>query len=273
MILLKKDVNELMQETLEAAVAGGLTEKDAGGVTRLLLSLINGRLGTYYETLDMNLAQAFVSNATDFYLDKIGMLVDCKRNAGEELEAYRYRITKQIQIVASSNMTAVRMAILAVPGVQEVKLKRYTHGTGSFSAYVISSDPITPQSVIDAVNLKIQEGVEAYGVRAEAFRPIVIPVEMRIRLIFNNTVTDVDQKMAIAQTQEAVKTYINSRNVEEPIVIDDLYKAIRATNHGIVEIIIYHFRINGRNALVTDQVCAWNERFVESDKVNAIQVS
>lgn len=273
MILLKKEIDELMEETLKEAAAMGLTETDSGGVTRLLLYLINKRLATYYETLDLNIAQAFVSNASDFFLDKIGRLLDCTRNPNEATEDYRYRITKQIQIVASANYTAVRLAILSVEGVQEVKLKKFTHGTGSFSAYVISEDPITPQPILDAVNQKIQNGVEGFGIRAEAFRPIIIPVEMKIRLIFNNTVTDLDKKLAIAQAQEAVKTYVNSRNVEDPLEIDAIRKTIQAINPGISEIIIYHFKVNNRPALVNDQTCAWNERFVEADKPNAIQVA
>jgi hypothetical protein len=272
MILLKKDIDQLMDESLVEAKGMGLTEEDAGGVVRLLLYLFNKRLAAYYETFDLNMTQALVSNASDFYLEKIGRLVDCTRQNGEDTEAFRYRMTKQIQIVASSNYTAVRLAILSVEGVQEVKLKRFTHGTGSFSAYIVSEDPITPQAILDEVNAKINMGVEGYGIRAEAFRPVIKPIELKIRLIFSNTVTDLDKQLATAQAQEAVKTYINSRNVEESIIIEDIRKLIQAINPGISEIIFFYFKISNRPVVVTDQSCAWNERFVESDKANAIQV-
>jgi len=273
MMLLKKDIVELMEETMKEAAGMGLSEEDTGGVARLMIYLINKRLAGYYDTLDLNITQAFVSNAGDFFLSKIGRLVDCDRLPNETTEDYRYRITKQIQIVASSNITAVRLAILSVEGVQEVKLKRFTHGTGSFSAYVVSEEPITPQSILDAVNLKIQNGVEGFGIRAEAFRPIIIPIELKIRLIFNNTVTDLDKQLAITQSNEAVKRYVNSRNVEDPIDVNEIRKLIQAIHNGIEEIIFYHFKVNNRPALIKNQTCAWNERFVESDKPNAIQVS
>jgi len=272
MILLKKTIEEIMEETLKEAEGMGITETDAGGVCRLLLYLINKRLAAFYDTLDLNIAQAFVSNATGFFLDKIGQLLDCKRNTGESDDDFRFRITKQIQSVASGNYTAVRLAILSVPGVQDVKLQRFTHGAGSFSAYVISADPITPQTILDAVNEKINNGIESFGIRAEAFRPIIIPVEMKIRLIFNKTVTDLDKRLAIAQAQEEVKKYVNSRNVGEPLEIKEIDRRIRAINEGIEEILIFHFKVSNRPALITDQTCAWNERFVESDKPNAIQV-
>ncbi len=273
MILLKKTIDEIMEETLREAEGMGLTDRDVGSVNRLIISILNKRLESYYEALDLNIAQAFVSNASNFFLDKIGRLLDCVRLPSEvnDDEAYRYRITKQIQIVASANQMAVRLAILSVSGVQDVKLRRYTHGTGSFSAYIITENPIVPQDILDTVQVKIDE-MEAFGVRGEAFRPIIIPVEMKMRLIFSKTVTDLDQKLAVAQAQEELKKYVNSRNVGEPLDIEEVRSRIQKINSGIAEMIFFHFRVNNRPMLVTKQTCGWNERFVESDKPNAIQV-
>lgn len=272
MILLDKTLDEIMEETMIELQGMGISETDAGGVGRLFLAIINKRLSSYYDTLRTNMLQPFVSSATGIFLERIGRLVDCAKLDAEAEEDYRYRITKQIQNVASGNYTAIRLALLSIPGVQEVTLKRFTHGTGSFSAYIISEDPVTSQDILDQANAKIQQGVESFGVRGEAFRPIIVPVEMKMRLIFNKGVVDLDKKLAITQAEEALKNYINGRNVGESIVIDDIYKLINAVHDGIEEIIIFSFKVNNRPVLNVDQKCAWNERFVESDKTNSIQV-
>lgn len=262
-----------MDETLAELHGMGVSDKTPGGVARLFLAIINKRLSTYYETLKLNHAQAFVSKANDQFLDMIGELLACYRTEAEigDDEAYRYRITKQIQIVASANEMAVRLAALSIEGVQDVMMKRFTHGTGSFSVYVISENPFTPQDILDNVQVAIEEA-EAYGVRGEVFRPIVLTVDLRVRLIFNKTVADLDRKLAIAHAQDSLKNYVNSRNVGSTLIINDIHKILKDTHAGIEEAILFDYKINNRPVLPVDHVPAWNERYIESDKPNAITI-
>lgn len=275
MILLDKTYEQIMEETLLELEGMGL-DRNAGSVARLLLSIINKRLAGekgYYETLKINHAQAFVSKAKGNFLDHIGLLLDCHRTDEEQNddEAFRYRITKQIQIVASANYIAVRLAALSVVGVQDVQMKRFTHGTGSFSVYVITENPITPQDILDEVQFQVDQ-VEAFGVRGEVFRPIIKPIEMKVRLVFKKTVPDLDRKLAIAQCQDELKNYVNGRNVGEPLEMTEINKLLKEVHPGIEEIIVFNYKIENRPALAVDQECAWNERFLESDKPNAIYV-
>lgn len=273
MILLDKKYEQILEETLVELEGMGIQDRTPGGVARLFLVNINKQLSSYYETLRLNHAQAFVSKANGPYLDMIGTLLDCHRIPEEvnDDEAYRYRITKQIQIVASANEMAVRLAALSVEGVQDVMMKRYTHGTGSFSVYVITENPVTPQEILDLVQEAI-DNTEAYGVRGEVFRPILLEIDVRVRLIFNKTVADLDRKLAIAQAQDSLKYYVNSRNVGDAMVVNDIHKLLRDTHSGIEEAILFDYKINNRPVLPVDHEPAWNERYIESDKPNAIQV-
>lgn len=273
MILLDKKYDQIMKETLAELEGMGVKEMHAGGVARLFLSILNRQLTTYYEALSLNHAQAFVSKANGPFLDLIGQLLDCTRRPEEasDDEGYRYRITKQIQIVASANRMAIRLAALSVEGVQDVMMKRFTHGTGSFSVYVITENPITPQDILDAVQDRIEEA-EAYGVRGEVYRPIVRTAEMKVRLIFNKTVPDLDRRLAIAQSQDALKNYVNSRHVGQELNIQEINQTIKEIHNQIEELIIFDYKIDNRPVLPVNQTCAWNERFIESDKPNAIQI-
>lgn len=272
MILLDKTLEQIMEETLTELEGMGI-DREAGSVARLLLAIMNKRLSSFYETLKLNHAQAFVSKATGVFLDYIGQLLDCQR-LEEEIgydDTYRYRITKQIQIVASANRMAIRLAALSVEGVQDVILKRFTHGTGSFSVYVISETPITPDDILDAVQAKVDE-VESFGVRGEVFKPSLRSVEMKVRLIFKNTVPDLDRKLTVAQVQDELKRYVNGRNTGDSLLITDINKLGKELYPGVEEVVIFSYKINNRPVLPVDQTVAWNERFIESDKPNALQV-
>lgn len=273
MILLDKDLDTIMKETLKELAGMGVNDPPPGNVTRLLLTVMNRQLGEYYKTLKLNHAQAFVSKATGPFLDLIGELLDCQREPHEanEDESYRYRITKQIQIVASANRTAVRLAALSVDGVQDVMMRRFTHGTGSFSVYVITESMYTPQETLDAVQEAIDE-MEAYGVRGEVFRPIIRTVEIKARLVFHKRVADLDRKLAIAQAYDDLLHYVNGRNVGEPIVINEIQNIIHSIHEDIRDVILFDYKIDNRPVLPVNQVCAWNERFVESSRANAIRV-
>jgi uncharacterized phage protein gp47/JayE len=271
-ILLDKTLDQIMDETLTELEGMGL-DREAGTVARLLLTIMNKRLSTYYDTLKLNQMMVFVSKAKDQFLDEIGKLLDCTRLESEigKDDAYRFRITKQIQIVAAANKMAVRLAALSVEGVMDVMLKPFTHGTGSFSVYVISENPVTPEEVLAAVQQQIDE-VESFGVRGEVFRPNLLPVDLKVRLVFNKTVPDLDRKLTIAQVQDALKGYVNSRNVGSSLLITEINQLVKRYYEGINEVILFNYKIQNRPVLPVDQTCAWNERFIESDKPNAIQV-
>lgn len=273
MILLDKNLDLIMEETLAELEGMGIKDPPPGSVARIILTAINKQLDQYYKTLNINHAQAFVSKAKDRFLELIGELLDCHRLESErnDDEAYRYRITKQIQIVASSNYTAVRLAALSVDGVQDVVMKRFTHGTGSFSVYVVTEEPDTPQDVLDAVQEAINE-TQAFGIRGEVFKPVIRTVQIKARIVFNKKVTDLDRRLATAQAFDELKRYVNSRTVGEPLVINDIQSLIHTIHNQIEEVIIFDYKIDNRPVLAVDQVCAWNERFIESSLIGAIKV-
>lgn len=273
MILMQKDLDQIMQETLDE-LKGMSLDANPGSVTRLILNIMNQQINAFYETFTLNHAQAFVSKAKGSFLDQIGMLLNCQRLPEEahDDDGYRFRITKQIQVVASANEMAVRLAALSVDGVQDVKMKRFTHGSGSFSVYVVSESPITPDFILQAVQQKIDE-VESFGVRGVVFRPELLPVDMSVRLIFKKTVSDLERKLAVAKAQETLKTYVNSRNVGEALSVALVKSELTNIHEGITDLIIYNFKVKNRPALPVNQTCAWNERFIESDKPNALMVS
>jgi hypothetical protein len=262
------DLNEISFRRLEQEGLG----VSAGRIAKLLLSIQNENIAGFYEQLKLAHVQPLLSHAQGNNLDLVGELLSCDRKDGEEDEDYRYRISKQSLTLASANETAVRLACLSVPGVDDVILKAYTHGTGSFAVYVVSDTPQTPDSVLYDVN-KALDGMKAYGIRAAAFAPKLIPVELRARIIFDKKVVDLDRQMVRKQAEQLIKDSINQLSVGASLDPRELEKEIVRSHSDIYSVDIYHFRVNNRPCLLVEQSTSWNERFVQASEPNAVLVS
>lgn len=262
------ELNEISFRRLEKEGIG----VSAGKIAKLLLSILNETISTFYGELKNAHAQAFLSKAAGSSLDMIGEMLNCTRSDGEEDEEYRYRISKQSLTLASSNQTAVRLACLSVDGVDDVLIKPYTHGTGSFAVYVVSDTPQTPDSVIEDVKEALEK-MKAYGIRAEAFSPKLLPVEMKARIIFDKKVVDLDRQMVRKQAEQLMKDYVNGLTVGETLSPTEIQKQVVRSHPDIVSVDTYLFRVNNRPCLLVEQEPSWNERFVQSSMPSAILVS
>lgn len=262
------ELNELAFQRLEEEGLG----VSAGKVAKLLVSIINEIQADFYTTLQANHVKAFLSKADDGTIELIGEVLNCSRNDGEDIEDYRYRISQQSLTLATANQTAVRLACLSVEGVEDVALKAYTHGTGSFSVYVVTDTPQTPDNILEEVNQKLDE-FKAYGIRAQAFSPKLLNTEIRARILFDKKVVDLDRQMVRKQAEQSVKDYVNSKTVGEELNIKEIKDMIYNSHKDIYSVEIYYFRINNQPCLLVPQKSDWNERFVESSLPEAILIS
>lgn len=262
------ELNEISFKRLEEAGLG----ISAGRIAKLLLSIVNENVAEFYSTLKEQHVQAFLSYATGQSLDLIGELLNCPRESGEEDDDYRYRISKQTLSLARANETAVRLAVLSVEGVEDVVMRPFTHGTGSFSVYVVTNAPTASEDILEQVREKLEE-FKAFGIRAEVYNPLLLPVELKVRLIFDKRVTDLDRKMIRAQAQQLIKEHIASLSVGNELDPMEIRSKILRLHEGIYDVDMYYFRIDGKPALLVPQKASWNERFVEAPVPDAVFVA
>lgn len=259
MIVPKKTFAELMDAAITRLSANTpITNFAPGSIARGLLEVTNSLLGEFYDVLDFNLAMAFVSHAKGYYLDLIGDLLDCKRRDGESDDNYRYRICHQVYVVAGCNLTALRLELLSIDGVRDVIFTPYTFGTGSFSVYVVPEAGVVLDTLLQAVQKKLDEKI-AYGIRAQALEPILLPVDIKIRLVFSQAAQN--KEIVVTQVQKAVWEYIANLRPGKKIIISELVQRIMDVSEDIMDMEIYYFYIDDRPVLVTNQESAWDEVF------------
>jgi hypothetical protein len=272
LLLLDKSFSTLMNESLANLESTAISNGGPGGTARLILAKVNSHLATFYDTFTINHAQAFLSKAAGRSLELIGEVLNCVRFTNESDAEFKFRISNQSLSLERANETSIRLAILSVSGVRDVILKPFTHGTGSFSAYIVTNEADPTDSLLESVRQALV-GVTAYGVKASVFKPRLAPVEIRVRLTFDQKVGDLDKTLIRNQMTQMARTYIATLKPGDQIVIKDLLKVMSAVSPSILNIEIYHFMIRNRPMLLVNQKTAWNERFTESSTAGSILVS
>ena len=238
-----------------------ITNTDPGSVARTFLEVLTEEFYEFYTELELSVTMGFVSTANGRFLDMIGMLLNCTRELDETDESYRSRIVNQVYVVAGANLTSIRLKALSVEGVNDVIFKEYSHGAGSFSCYVITNDVQATNSILNAVQAAVDDA-KAFGIYAEVKSPVLIPVELMVRLVFSSD-AGIAEKTTIRQgVVNAVRSYVDELSVGETLIINEVIQRIMEVSSKIKDLDIYGLNVNGISQYVTNTTCKWDERFI-----------
>lgn len=270
-VLNTKTFDELQDEGLAELTALGFSS-NPGAICRLFLSVINNRIAAAYRALTVNHIRTFLSTSDGEALDMIGSLLHCKRN-GDNDNDYKYRISKQCLVLASSNETAIRLAVLSVDGVADVKLKPHGMGAGTFVVIIVVDNSIAnSESVLEKCKKQIANTV-GYGIKFRIDTPTLTRVKLGFKLYLKDTVSDFDAQTIRYDVQQAIAEYINNLNIGEDIMIDQITQEIMNVSDDIISHQNIGFYINNQKALYVNQSCRWFEKFALSTDVDNIIIS
>lgn len=240
-----------------------------GSVSRLLLAVINAEMSTYYKRLEEVHLQSFISTATGECLELIGELVDCDREDDEDDTMYRFRISKGVTILEKANELCVISSLLAIEGIQDVKIVKHTYGSGSFTAFIITETASPSEAIIEECMQVLDENA-AYGIKYSVEGPDLVPVEIGIKIIMTNN--EDSPKEILEQCKEKVREFINSRGIGDELIFNEIVETVMSVSPNIYDMEIFQYRVDEMPVLNANQSCRKNQRFIESPKPNAILV-
>lgn len=268
-----KTLEELQNDALERLKNTPISDPGHGSIVRLLLAAVNSVLAEYYERLGIVHYNSFVSTASGEFLDLLGDIVHCKRLPNEPDDEYRYRISQQALSDATANVTAIRLAALSVEGVKDVLIHEFALGTGSCALYVIADDPEQYDAIVESVRQNVEE-VRACGVRVEVLKPKLIPVGLKIAVIFKGNANEMDKQYISTLIEQSAADYVNSLYPGQALIISNLQSTIATlieSDHNIADLVaevrIFAMTRDGKEIDVGDLYCRWNERIVEDGAV------
>lgn len=269
-VLNTKTFDELQKEGVSQLKAIGFST-DPGAIAKLFLDIVNKNIGNLYDTLTVNHLRAFVTTADGDALDAIGRLLMCQRLPNEEDNNYRYRITQQCLVLATSNATAVRLTALTVKGVKDVVLKEYSMGAGSFTVIVLSDEDVTSTGILEEVSNKLLD-VHGYGIRYNVVSPTLTYVKIKHRLTFRDKIGDAEKQELRYEVQTELSKYLNNLSIGEDIMVDKITQVCMNVSPEILEEKNVSMYINGEKAVYVNQNCRWFERFILSKETDNVVV-
>ena len=150
----------------------------------------------------------------------------------EDDESYRYRINLTLQSRGGAAEADLRLAVLVVPGVQDVV---FTREAGSFTAYIYGVSPVVPPSLLTLVQAEI-DARTAYPLVGMAVAPDLVGISLSTTATFASTTSTVDRQSVITDAVHAAGDYLNNLKVGQAVVLNEIADRIRNTDARILDI-------------------------------------
>lgn len=151
----------------------------------------------------------------------------------EDDNNYRFRLANQVLASERANETAVRLAILSVPGVSDLVVRPYARGIGSYDVLVQAVIPNTPDTLISACQDAI-ERVQAYGISGRAVKPRLTGLTFQVSLTWRADVSKTERDEIRRRVQSNLSNYVNNLDIGELFIVNEAIERVMGTDSKIL---------------------------------------
>jgi hypothetical protein len=150
----------------------------------------------------------------------------------EDDDSYRYRINLELQSKGGAAEGNLRLAILLVPGIQDVVFLRQT---GTYIAYIYGVSQVASPGLLQACQTQLNN-VTAYPLVGVATAPDLVGISFITTLTFVAGATPAQQQTAIAAATTAAANYINNLTLSGTFVINEVASLVLNADPNILDI-------------------------------------
>jgi len=271
MPVFKKTRQEITQDELRALDGTPITNTSPGSIARSILEIPAAAVADAYSYVDETHMKSFLSTASGEYLDRLGVLVGVVRGSDTDSQL-RYRINTALLYHAKANKTAVMTAAENVEGVSEVIIDTGTAGAGSFTVYVIGTQPEeVPWRLLTDVQNAVSD-VAAFGTHFDVLPIRYLDVNLDLEVILKQSAPSSEYKISV---NTAVTQYIQQTRPGDILSVDGIVAAaVNAVGSknvikvNILKLYIDGKRVTGNYQAAPDQAFT-NNRFI-TNPINVI---
>lgn len=215
-------------------------------VTTTVVVLSSGDSSAYFSATSLSTGTSGNSGSTTFtktnfsnYADSFYGTLLVTNNYGvidgsdeEDDDSYRYRINLKLQSENGAAEIDLRLAILTVPGIQDVVFERLS---GTFNVYAYGISPVISPTLIQTVQTLINQKV-AYPLVGTVIAPDLIGISLETSITFASGVQQSDESTVITNATTAASNYINNLGIGGTLVINALASVIIGSDSRILDI-------------------------------------
>lgn len=143
----------------------------------------------------------------------------------ESDENYRFRIQQQAIAGEAANFSAIRLALLAIPGVSDTVRIKYPRGIGTSDWLIKAVTPDVPQRLLDICQEAINQ-TQAEGAENIAKPPVTIGIQLLFAITYASQLEDNIKNQIKAEIRKNLINYINGLGIGEKLIVDQLKKII-----------------------------------------------
>jgi len=178
------------------------------------------------------------TNYTDSADDSLKVVNDAEIIKGQDGEIdtnYRFRISKQVTAAEAANLTSVRMAVLTTPGVADLVIIPYFRGIGTFDILIKATTPTIPAGLLSAAEEAVRK-VMAQGIVPNIRGPVEVGTSLVGTLTLKKRMTASEETNILNATTANVTDYLNSLDIDEDMIVNELIERVMATSSEIKNI-------------------------------------
>lgn len=240
-----------------------------GSIAKLFADIICKNISDFYDKLTTDHLLAFLTTSQGVFLDNIGLLLDCIRFEEESDADYRKRISYQTRSLAKANEVSIRLAILSLDGIEDVKIKRYAHGPGSMTIVPISKNGLS--SRLNAAVNSVASETASCGERVIVKAPDFKYVKLDVNLVMAPEVDDTIKQEVAITVRNNIEEYIGSIKLGGTLIINKLTEVIMSSSSKIINYSVNSFMINNEACMLINQGSRWDEKFaISPDKESVV---
>jgi uncharacterized phage protein gp47/JayE len=258
--IIQNSAGSIQYKTTEASIFDDVTDKvfvAAASINSGSSSNVGVNVLTVHS---LGIADVFVTNARDI-------------STGSDIESddnYRYRIANSRAIRESANLTAVRIAMLPVPGVSNVVIREYP---GYMDALIIPAGNFVTESVVKACQF-LGEREKAGGVRLFCRGPAMVPYEVYTQIQMAKGTPSSEQLAIKDNVRAAIISYLDQVPLGGNMVLRQLEGRIQNSDPKVYDHRIVCLTFQRRPQLLRNYRLREDELFMpDPESENAVVVA
>ncbi len=148
---------------------------------------------------------------------------------------YRFRIAAQALTGERANETAIRLALLVVPGIADLVAIPYARGIGTYDVIIQSVVPNTPANIVEAARAAVSR-VVAQGVEVQVERPRLTGMSFQVSVTWRDGTPEADRRSIKTRIIDALSRYVNNLVIGEEFIVNEAIERIMAVDNRIKNI-------------------------------------
>lgn len=143
----------------------------------------------------------------------------------ESDDNYRYRIQKEKISAEAGNETSIRLALLLVPGINDIVRIPYLRGIGTVDWLIQSTSPLVSEALV-SIAQEVVEDKQSSGMGNIVRSPNVIGTEVGFSLSYKTSLEDREKEKIKTEVRKNVMDYVNNLSIGENFIVDQVVRVV-----------------------------------------------